>query len=68
MRKIKTEEEKSANKIIDIVSDLRLDLDKIGYHIAEYAPTTVYNRLLIIAEAAEFEKENNYVIRERNDI
>lgn len=66
MRKIRTEEEKVANKISDIISDTRLDLDKVGYHIAETAPTTTYNRLLLITEAAEFEKENNDVIRARD--
>jgi hypothetical protein len=62
MRKIKTEEEKVANKISDIISDLRLDLDSVGYHIAETAPTATYNRLLLITEAAEFEKESRNVI------
>jgi hypothetical protein len=66
MRRIRTEEEKVANKISDIISDTRLDLDRVGYHIAETAPTTTYNRLLLITEAAEFEKENSDVIRARD--
>jgi hypothetical protein len=63
MRKIKTQEEKVANKISDIISDTRLDLDRVGYHIAETAPTSTYNRLLLITEAAEFEKEDRIDIR-----
>jgi hypothetical protein len=35
-----------------------LDLDQVGKYIARFLPTTIYNRLLIIAEAAEHEKED----------
>jgi hypothetical protein len=59
MRKhVITEEEKAAKKIANVVSDVRLDLDSIGIYLARYAPTVSYNRLLLIAESAEFEKEN----------
>jgi hypothetical protein len=57
-RKIKTEEEKAAQKLATIVSDVRLDLDQIGVYLGRHAPTVSYNRLLLIAESAEFEKEN----------
>jgi hypothetical protein len=59
MRKhIVTEEEKAAKKIANAVSDVRLDLDSIGIYLARYSPTVSYNRLMLIAESAEFEKEN----------
>lgn len=59
MRKhILTDEEKAAKKIANVVSDVRLDLDSVGIYLARYAPTISYNRLLLIAESAEFEKEN----------
>jgi hypothetical protein len=59
MRKhTKTEEEKAALKLATIVSDVRLDLDEVGIYLGRYAPTISYNRLILIAESAEFEKEN----------
>jgi hypothetical protein len=58
MRRIITEEEKAAKKISNVVSDIRLDLDSVGIYLARYSPTISYNRLLLIAESAEFEKEN----------
>ena len=57
-RRTKTEEEKAALKLATIVSDVRLDLDEVGVYLGRYAPTVSYNRLLLIAESAEFEKEN----------
>ena len=58
MRRIKTDEEKAAQKLAMIVSDVRLDLDEVGMYLGRYAPTISYNRLMLIAESAEFEKEN----------
>jgi hypothetical protein len=58
MRRTKTEEEKAAQKLATIVSDVRLDLDEVGVYLGRYAPTISYNRLMLIAESAEFEKEN----------
>jgi hypothetical protein len=58
MRRTITEEEKAAKKISNVVSDIRLDLDSVGIYLARYSPTISYNRLLLIAESAEFEKEN----------
>ena len=57
-KRIKTEEEKAAQKIATIVSDVRLDLDEVGVYLGRFAPTISYNRLMLIAESAEFEKEN----------
>lgn len=53
-----TPEEKVAKQIENITSDLRLDLDLVGKYLANISPTVSYNRLMIIAESAEFEKES----------
>ena len=53
-----TPEEKVAQQIENITSDLRIDLDLVGKYVANISPTISYNRLMIIAESAEFEKEN----------
>jgi hypothetical protein len=58
MKKHKTIEEKIANTIGHLVSDLRLDLDLIGHYLAWYAPNVVYRRFLLIAEAAREERES----------
>ena len=54
-----TEEEKAAKKLADLLSDLRLDLDLIGYYFASNFGSVLYNRLLHLFESAEHEKENN---------
>lgn len=59
MRKLKSREEKVAEKIAQLLDSLTLDLDQVGKYIARFLPTTIYNRLMIIAEAAEWEKEEN---------
>jgi hypothetical protein len=58
MRKLKSREEKVAEKIAQLLDSLTLDLDQVGKYIARFLPTTIYNRLLIIAEAAEWEKKD----------
>jgi hypothetical protein len=58
MRRIQTKEEKAATKIATIVNDITLDLDFVGVYLARSSPTVSYNRLMLIAESAEFEKEN----------
>lgn len=57
MRKhIMTKEEKAATKITDILSDLRLDLERTGYYLA-FTSDLMYNRLQVIYETATEEKE-----------
>ncbi len=57
-----TEEERVAKKFADLLSDIRLDLDKVGMYFSQIVPTVTYNRLIIMAEAAEAEKENDGAI------
>jgi hypothetical protein len=68
MRRTITEEEKAAKEISNVVSDIRLDLDSVGIYLARYSPTISYNRLLLIAESAEFEKESIDVRNSHNPL
>jgi hypothetical protein len=53
--KHKSEEEKVAEKIANLVSDLRLDIEQVGIYVGRTLPSTTSKRLLIIAESAENE-------------
>ena len=55
LRRTSTEEQ-VATKIGDLLDKVSLDLDQIGMFLARDNNIT-YNRLMVIAEAAEFEKE-----------
>ena len=60
-KRITTEEEKVANKLGNMVSDLRVDLELVGEYLAKSQPNVVYNRLQVIAESAKETKEGtNY--------
>jgi hypothetical protein len=59
-RNKKTVEERLVEQLSNLVSDLRIDLDQVGIYLAKQQPSTTYNRLMIIAESAEWEKENAY--------
>jgi hypothetical protein len=51
-----SEAEKVADKIAKLINDLTLDLDQVGFYVARNNLVT-YNRLIEIAEAAEYERE-----------
>jgi len=51
-KQMTTDEEKVANKIGNMVSDLRVDLELVGQYLAKSQPYVVYNRLQVIAESA----------------
>jgi hypothetical protein len=53
-----TREEAITRKLIDILSDLRTDLDMIGLYFGRYARLTVYRRLEHIYEVARHHREN----------
>jgi hypothetical protein len=59
-RAVKTPEEKVAEQIANVICDSRIDLDQVGVYLARVRPNTPYNRLMIIAESAEWEKEQAY--------
>jgi hypothetical protein len=53
---MKSNEEKVAGKIADSLDSVSLDLDEVGRNIARMN-NLPYNRLLIVVESAEEEKE-----------
>jgi hypothetical protein len=57
IRASKSNNEKVAEKLSVLVNDLTLDLDSIGEYIARSAPNVTYRRLMEIAEAARYERE-----------
>ena len=59
-RKIITEEEKVAKQLTNILSDVRIDLDMVGKYLVQISPNVIYNRLIVIADAAEMEKEEQF--------
>ncbi len=56
-RKIITNEEKVAKQLTNILADLRIDLDLVGYYLVQLSPNVIYNRLIVIADSAEEAKE-----------
>lgn len=57
MTKRLTDEQKVAKQLAKIVSDITLDLDLVGFYLAHYEATITHNRLNVIAESADYEKE-----------
>ncbi len=53
-----TQEDIVTKKIIDLLSDLRLDLDMIGLYFGKYARLTIYKRLEYIYETAKAHRES----------
>jgi hypothetical protein len=62
MKRRPTKELKVAEKMSEMVNDLTLDLDQVGVYLASNNSVT-YRRIIEVAEAAKFEKED----REVND-
>jgi hypothetical protein len=58
MRKHKvTDEEKAVRQLAKIISDVRLDLDLMGWFLAMYFPTVVTRRLNEVSEVANESKD-----------
>jgi hypothetical protein len=53
-----TREEAITKKLIDLIADLRIDLDMIGLYFGRYARYTIYKRLEHIYETAKEHREN----------
>lgn len=51
-----TEEQKVASMISKSVSDLRLDLEMVGFYLAYYLPNVAFRRFMVVAESAEHQK------------
>ena len=56
-REVVTREEKVAQKIVDMLNDLRLDLDMIGIYISQLARLTTFSRFETIYESAKEHRE-----------
>lgn len=62
--RLKTKEEKIAERISVLLSDLNLDLEKVGYYIARNTPYLIFNRAIEVLESANFQKPIIDEIRE----
>jgi hypothetical protein len=49
-------EEKLAEKLNVMVSDLNLDLEQVGIMVARVLPELTFNRLMVVLESAEHER------------
>jgi hypothetical protein len=58
-----SKEEKVANKIIAMLSDLNLDLEALGFYLAKISPHLIYNRTLAVLEAMKYNKEEKQLDR-----
>lgn len=52
-----TDEERTAVRIAQLLSDHRLNLDRVGLYVARLEPSSSYRRVMIVAEAADQEWE-----------
>jgi hypothetical protein len=52
-----TSEEKVAKKLAMLLSDLTLDLEKVGFYLAHAVPYLWYARSVEVLEAAVYNKE-----------
>ena len=59
-KKLVTKEEKVAIQLCNILADLRLDLDMVGTYLVRLSPNVIYNRLIILTDSAEAEKEGQH--------
>lgn len=61
MSKRMTDEQKAAKALANIVNDLTLDLETVGMYLAQYEATVLHNRLIVVVESAEYQKEMSNV-------
>ena len=50
-----TNEEKTAVKIANLMTDFTLDIEKVGYHLARSTPHLLFCRALEVLRAAEYQ-------------
>lgn len=58
---IRTEEEKIAKQLANIVNDLTVDLDQVGMYLARNSRNVSITRLNEVIESANYEKEQSNV-------
>jgi hypothetical protein len=59
MAKKITKEEKVAFKMSELVNDVTLDLDMVGWYMAKATPTILMNRISLVLESAICTKEED---------
>jgi hypothetical protein len=59
MRHKMTDEERVAVKISALISDLRLDIEKVGVYMARVGGNVVNHRLDLLTEVAQEERSNH---------
>lgn len=59
-KRITTNEERVAKKIVESLTDVTLDLDQVGMNIAHLTSSLMFNRVQAVAESSAFEKEKIY--------
>lgn len=57
MRKVKTNEEKTAEKIIDAMNDYTLWEEMVGVYLFELAPSEVFDKIVVVSETAMRERD-----------
>jgi hypothetical protein len=60
MSKTMTDEEKIAQKLIDLLSDIRIDLHLVGYYFANLASKGAFLRLEEVQASAEGTVEDSF--------
>lgn len=58
-----TKEERVAKAIERLLSDFSLDLDMVGFYLANSTPFTIYSRVIEVLESAEYNKDSGKEIR-----
>lgn len=58
---MRTEEEKIAKQLANIVNDLTVDLDQVGMYLARNSRNISITRLNEVIESANYEKEQSNV-------
>jgi hypothetical protein len=59
MKRSLTKDQVVAKRIAEMVSDVTLDLDEVGKALANAHPTIIYNRVMLLAEAAVEERTSD---------
>ena len=54
-KNIKTEEEKIAQKIAQLMTNFTVDIEKVGFYLATATPYLLFRRALEVLEAAEYQ-------------
>ena len=54
LKHVETDEEKVVQKLGRLFSDFNLDLESIGYYLSRGLPFTIFERVMITMDAADF--------------